>query len=146
MTHDADIIIALETAANTTIEVGPAERRRLLMEGMNEATLLEARLRNAVNADFERPDFLDDMTALIEMAANPNAVEILVAAGMSMLASEIERMRGLLDSLPPTSVAAQPTLAEALEEEGFRPFHRDRKVIGQGRVRRSLKPRKHAAD
>lgn len=52
-------------------------------------------LQLACIRDPEQPNFMSDMPKLAEMAGDADAVEVIVAAGMSMLASEIERLRGM---------------------------------------------------
>lgn len=146
MSSTLDIVNELQRAANTVFELDPLVRRRLLESGMGEVSSLSQWLVAAGHEDEERPPFLDDMPTLAEMAAKPDAVEVLIAAGMSMLAGEIERLRGIADRLASDGLRAEPTFGKALDDAGFSAFYRGRQVIKQGRGRGVLKLRKHPPD
>lgn len=90
-----DIVVALETAANTIDAVPPFDRRKLIEEGVavvaSERTLLILK-GNVLPME---PGFMSDMPTLAEMAGHDDALELIVSAGMLMLAGEIARLRNL---------------------------------------------------
>lgn len=141
MAPKSDIVDELQRAANTIFDVDPLDRQRVLRCGIDEATSLGRLLHLEGIPDREKPNFFDDMPALIEMSAKPDAVEVLVAAGMSLLAGEIERLRGILEGIANEEAAQSPTLADALSDAGFEASIRDRMVMGQGRNREPLQRR-----
>lgn len=131
MTCDADVLLDLQAAANRIFEVDPADRQRLIVRGIHNVASLERRIRHAGHPSGATPAFLADMPKLAEVSAEADAVEAVVAAGMMMLAEEIERLRGIADGLTPSE--SQPTMAEVLKESGFEPFTRGRIIVEERR-------------
>ena len=90
-----DIVVELEAAANTINDVMPIDRRKLIEEGIagvaSERTLLILK-GNVLPME---PGFMSDMPTLAEMAGLDDALELIVSAGMMMLAGEIARLRNL---------------------------------------------------
>lgn len=116
MTAKADIVHELHVASNTIHDVAPAVRQRLLMAGIDEAISLR-RLAQLAGLDSpEVPGFMDDMPKLADMAGDGNAVEVLIAAGMSMLASEIARLRDIVDGALTGRLVERPDRNNALDE------------------------------
>lgn len=146
MTSKSDIVNELQRAANTIFDVDPAERQRLLRSGMDEAMSLGQFLRLGGIPDRERPTFMSAMPKLADMAGSADAVEVIVAAGMSMLSGEIERLRGLAEGSVEGRAPQSPTLADALRDAGFEAYARDRLVVGQGRKREPLERRTTPTD
>ncbi|WP_172724354.1 hypothetical protein [Neorhizobium tomejilense] len=139
MTAGSDIVAELHTSANSIFDVDPLDRQRLIVFGLEEAASLEKRLQQAGHAVGDRPGFMDDMPELAKMAARPEAVEVLIAAGMSMLAAEIDRLRELAERLTDPQEKARATFAEALVDSGFEPFNGARIVVKERRNRERLR-------
>lgn len=91
----SDIVDALEAAANTIYDIHVQERRRLILVGTEIAKAERAHLLSKKTVLPLERRFMSDMPKLAEMAGKENAVEVLVGAGMLMLAGEIRRLRGL---------------------------------------------------
>lgn len=91
----SDIVDALEAAANTIYDIPSQERRRLILDGTEAAKAERTVLLLKGKVLPMEPGFMSDIPTLAEMAGKENAVEVLVGAGMLMLAGEIRRLRGL---------------------------------------------------
>jgi hypothetical protein len=145
MTAGSDIVFELRASANSIFDVEPLDRQRLIVSGIEEAVALEKRLQQAGHAVGDRPGFMDDMPQLAKIAARPEAVEVLVAAGMSMLAAEIDRLRELAGKVTEPQEKAQATFAEALVGSGFEFINRARIVVKERRNRERLRRPGHDA-
>jgi len=93
VSQTTDFISELIYAANTIAEVTPFERRRLLERGMAIAAAQRELLELRGNIVPLQPGFMQDMAKLAETAGRENGIEILIGAGMLMLANEIRRLR-----------------------------------------------------
>ena len=93
MSQTTDFISELFEAANTLGLVTPVERRRLIERGIAVVRAQQELLRFNGNIAAIEPGFMADMPKLAEMAGQDDAVDILVSAGMLMLAGEIRRLR-----------------------------------------------------
>lgn len=91
----ADIVTALETAANTIHGVTLKERRRLIEQGIEAATNERAQLLVRGEIIPVEPAFMVDMQTLAKAAGRSGTVAVIVSAGMLMLAAEIGRLRRL---------------------------------------------------
>lgn len=91
----AALIYRLEAAANTIHTVPLNERRDLIEQGVSAIDALRADLESAGNVSPLQPRWMADMRSLAEISSREDAVEVLVAAGMSLIAAELERLRGL---------------------------------------------------
>ena len=92
MTQTTDFISELFEAANTLSLVTPAERRLLIEQGIATVRAQQELLRVS-NITAIEPGFMCDMPKLAEIAGQDDAVDVLVSAGMLMLAGEIRRLR-----------------------------------------------------
>lgn len=78
--------------ANTLHAVTPYERRRLIVlgfsvvEAQREVILLQG---DVVPVE---PGFMQSMATLAEMAGREDGIDVLIGAGMLMLAGEIQRL------------------------------------------------------
>lgn len=122
MVPTTDIVHELHVASNTIFDVALSDRQRLLLDGIEEAASFRRLALLAGVHDPDPPGFMDDMPKLAAMAGDADAVEVLIAAGMSMLAGEIERLRRTV-------------------KQGIGRYDGRRIVIGQGRRREPLKRR-----
>ncbi len=93
MTHTPDFISELFAAANTIHDIAPLERRRLIERGIATVRAQRELLHMNGNTVSLEPGFMKDMPGLAVMAARDEGIEVLVAAGMLMLAAEIRRLR-----------------------------------------------------
>lgn len=93
MSQTTDFISELIYAANTIADVTPFERRRLLKRGMAIAAAQRELLELRGDIVPLQPGFMQDMAKLAETAGRENGIEILIGAGMLMLANEIRRLR-----------------------------------------------------
>lgn len=93
MSQTTDFISELIYAANTIADVTPFERRRLLERGMAIAAAQRELLELRGDIVPLQPGFMQDMAKLAETAGRENGIEILIGAGMLMLANEIRRLR-----------------------------------------------------
>lgn len=91
----SEIADALEAAANTIYEIRADERRRLVVAGTEAAKADLAILLKKGTVVPVEPGFMSDMPTLAEMAGKENGVEVIVGAGMLMLAGEIRRLHAL---------------------------------------------------
>ncbi len=93
MTQTTDFISELFEAANTLENITLPERRRLLERGIATVRAQQELLRVSSNITAIEPGFMSDMPKLAEIAGQDDAVDVLVSAGMLMLAGEIRRLR-----------------------------------------------------
>jgi hypothetical protein len=93
VSQTTDFISELIYAANTIADVTPFERRRLLERGMAIAAAQRELLELRGDIVPLQPGFMQDMAKLAETAGRENGIEILIGAGMLMLANEIRRLR-----------------------------------------------------
>jgi hypothetical protein len=93
MTQTTDFISELFEAANTLRTIAPAERRRLIERGIATVRAQQELLHLNSNTVAMDPGFLKDMPTLAEMAGRDDAVDVVIGAGMLMLAGEIRRLR-----------------------------------------------------
>jgi uncharacterized protein Yka (UPF0111/DUF47 family) len=95
MTSSTNLIVKLFYAANTIHLVPPTDRRDLIEQGIKTADELRKRLRLEGNMIAMVPHFMEDMPKLVEMAQRTDAVDAIIAAGMLMLAGEVQRLQVL---------------------------------------------------
>ncbi len=88
-----DFISELVEAANTLPSLAPSERRRLIERGISTVQAQRELLHVNGNMVAIQPGFMADMPTLAGMAGDNDAVDVIVSAGMLMLAGEIRRLR-----------------------------------------------------
>lgn len=99
MSQTTNFVAELIYAANTIAEVTPFERRRLLERGMAIVGAQQELLELRGNIVPIRSGFMHDMAKLAEIAGRDNGIEVLIGAGMLMLADEIRRLRVLCNAV-----------------------------------------------
>ena len=100
MDRHGGIVYELHRASNSIFDIDTTERQRLLLAGIEETDATRRMLTILGRSVPAASSYMEDMEKVAEMAARGDAVEVLVAAGMSMLATEIEGLRRLLDEQP----------------------------------------------
>ncbi len=95
VSQTTDFVAELIYAANTIDDVTSFERRRLLERGMAIVAAQRELLEVRGNIVSIQPDFMQDMAKLAEIAGGKNGIDVLIGAGMLMLADEIRRLRVL---------------------------------------------------
>jgi len=88
-----DFISELIEAANTLESVTPNERRRLIERGISTVRAQQELLQLQGNLVAIEPGFMESMPTLAEMAGRENGIDLLIGAGMLLLAGEIRRLR-----------------------------------------------------
>lgn len=101
MSHTTDFIAELIRAANTLDTVTPFERGRLIDRGVSIVQAQRELLQLHGNIVPVKPGFMQDMGTLAEMAGREDGIDILVGAGMLMLAGEIQRLGTLCRACDP---------------------------------------------
>lgn len=93
MSQTTDFTAELFKAANRLDVVSPFERRRLIERAV--AVIAAQRELLKLRGDIVpiEPDFLKEMGKLAEMAGGDNGVDVLISAGLLILAEEIRRLR-----------------------------------------------------
>ncbi|MBW6425443.1 hypothetical protein KX729_28915 [Rhizobium sp. XQZ8] len=73
--------------------IKPVKRRRLIDRGIATVHAQQELLRLNGTTFALQPGFMSDMPTLARLAGQEDAVDVLVSAGMLMLAGEIMRLR-----------------------------------------------------
>lgn len=101
MSQATDCIAQLIRAANTLDTVTPFERGRLLDRGISIVRAQRELLQLQGNIVPVRPGFMQDLGSLANMAGREGGIDVLIGAGMLMLADEIQRLRMLCRACDP---------------------------------------------
>lgn len=95
MSQTTDFVTELVRAANTLTAVTPFERRRLIERSISVIGAQRELIRLDGGVAHDLPGFMQDMATLAEMAGRDSGIDILVSAGLLMLAGEIQQLRTL---------------------------------------------------
>lgn len=93
MSQKTDFTTELFEAANRLDVVSPFERRRLIERSVAVIAAQQELLKLRGNVVPIEPDFLKEIGKLAEMAGGDNGIDVLISAGLLMLADEIRRLR-----------------------------------------------------
>lgn len=93
MSQTTDFVAELIHAANTIDVVTPFERRRLIERSIAVIAAQRHLLELHNRAAPPQPDFMQDMERLAQIGGCENGIDVLISAGMLMLAGEIQMLR-----------------------------------------------------
>lgn len=99
MIQTTDFISELVAAANMIELIRPSERQRLIERGVLIVKAQQDLLHVSGNTIAIEPAFMRDMPKLADMAGRDEVAELVVGAGMLMLAGEMRRLRILIQSV-----------------------------------------------